>query len=108
MPKQEIQLELLLGKRVIAQNGLSIGRLEEIEAKLEKGECFVTEFHIGSYAILERLSAWTISRALMKYLPASRKAGGYRVPWDKLDLSDPQRPRLLCSVSDLQPLRDEN
>ena len=104
MKQQEIHLELLIGKRVFALNGRSIGRLEEVRAELNaRGYCFVTEFLIGSYAFLERLAAWRMGRALMRTLHLRRKEG-YRVRWEQLDLSDPQRPRLLCEVGELIPL----
>ena len=49
MKRQEIHLELLIGKRVFALNGRSIGRLEEVRAELNaRGSCFVTEFLVGS------------------------------------------------------------
>jgi sporulation protein YlmC with PRC-barrel domain len=104
MAKKEIHVELLLGKRVFALNGRSIGRLEEIRAELNKGECFVAEFLVGSYALLERLSALSIGRDVLRLLGARSKHGGYRIPWNKLDLSDPEQPRLLCKVSELLPL----
>jgi len=52
-----IQLELLLGRRVLAKNGKSIGRLEEIVAGPDEGDLAVTEYHVGTYGALERLSA---------------------------------------------------
>lgn len=101
MKRQEIHLELLLGKQVFALNGQSIGRLEEVRAELSaRGSCFVTEFLVGSYAFLERLSAWRMGRAIMRTLHLRRKEG-YRVRWEQLDLSDPRRPRLMCEVDDL-------
>ena len=100
MLKQEIKVELILGKRVRAMNGKSIGHLEEIRAELKQGECFVQEYHVGSYAAFERLAALTIGRAILHLFGA--KSEGYRVPWDKLDLSDPEKPRLLCSVQELK------
>ena len=104
MKQQEIHLELLIGKRVFALNGRSIGRLEEVRAELNaRGHCFVTEFLIGSYAFLERLSAWRMGRTIMRTLPLRRKKG-YRVRWEQLDLSDPRRPRLLCEVEELLQL----
>jgi sporulation protein YlmC with PRC-barrel domain len=104
MKQQEIHVELLIGKRVFALNGRSIGRLEEVRAELNaRGYCFVTEFLIGSYAFLERLAAWRMGRALMRTLHLRRKEG-YRVRWEQLDLSDPQRPQLLCEVGELIPL----
>jgi sporulation protein YlmC with PRC-barrel domain len=105
MATQEIKLELLLGRHVFALNGGAIGRLEEVQAELRNGRCFVTEFHVGIYALVERLAAWHIGRAVLHAFGA-RKRSGYRVAWDQLDLSDPARPRLLCEVSALKPLTD--
>ena len=104
MKQQEIHLELLIGKQVFALNGRSIGRLEEVRAELNtRGHCFVTEFLVGSYAFLERLSAWRMGRVIMRTLHLRQKAG-YRVRWEQLDLSDPRRPRLLCEIEELVPL----
>src|SRR4051794_19369974 len=101
MKRQELHLELLIGKRVFALNGQAIGRLEEVRAELNaRGYCFVTEFLIGSYAFLERLAAWRMGRAIMRTLHLRRKSG-YRVRWEQLDLSDPRRPRLACEVEEL-------
>lgn len=104
MEAKQIRIELLLGRRVFALNGRSIGHLEEILADLRGGECLVEEFHVGSYAVLERLAAWSISRSILKIFRLRKKHKGYRVPWDKLDLSDPLRPRLLCAVEDLKTI----
>ncbi|HEU4434682.1 MAG TPA: hypothetical protein VFR51_14960 [Pyrinomonadaceae bacterium] len=103
--KRLVHAELLLGKKVLALNGQSIGRLEEIWAKMDRGQFFVSEFLVGSYAVLERLAAWTIGRAVLRVLGAKRDEG-YRIRWDQLDLSDPERPRLRCSVDELMPLKD--
>lgn len=99
--QREIRLELLLGKQVFAINGRPIGRLEEVRAELNaRGYCFVTEFLIGSYAVLERLSAWRMGRAILRTLHL-RRSEVYRVRWEQLDLSDPRRPRLVCEVEEL-------
>src|SRR5205085_11890335 len=107
MAKQEVNLELLIGKRVRALTGKSIGHLEEIRAELSEGECFVEEYLVGTYAVLERLAAISIGRAILHLFGARRKHGGYKVPWDKLDLTDPERPRLLCEVDKLKTLDGE-
>jgi sporulation protein YlmC with PRC-barrel domain len=103
MARQEIKLELLMGRKVFALNGKSIGRLEEVRGELSPGECAVTEFLVGDYAMFERLSAWTIARAVLGLFGSIIKTG-YRVPWDKIDLSDPSRPRLTCKLSELRRL----
>jgi len=105
MAASEINLELLLSRRVYALNGKVVGRLEEIRAELRGSECVVTEYLVGVYAMFERLAAWSIGRSILRTLRV-REGGGYRVAWHQLDLSDPLRPRLCCPMSDL-PLIDE-
>ena len=68
------------------------------------GDLAVTEYHLGAYAALERLSASLIGWATLG-LFRPRQGGGRRVPWDKLDLSDPEHPRLSCPVAELARLR---
>ena len=87
-------------------NGSSIGRLEEIRTEVNRGHFYVTEFLVGRYAFLERFAAWRIGRALLRVFGARRKQG-YRIRWDQLDLSDPQRPKLMCEVDELLPLTRE-
>ena len=106
MGRQQVHAELLLGEKVFALNGLPIGRLEEIRTEINKGHCFVSEFLVGNYAVLERLAAWHIGRAVLRVLGTKRKEG-YRIRWDQLDLSDPRHLRLLCDVEELMPLREE-
>src|ERR1041385_5627202 len=106
MAKHQLHVELLLGEKVYALNGSSIGRLEEIRTEINRGHFYVKEFLVGSYAVLERLAAWGIGRALLRVFGAQRREG-YRIRWDQLDLSDPQRLKLLCEVDELLPLRRE-
>src|SRR5437762_1679058 len=50
MTRQMVHVQLLLGKRVFAQNGKPIGRLEDIRTEMDRGHFFVSEFLVGSYA----------------------------------------------------------
>jgi sporulation protein YlmC with PRC-barrel domain len=102
--KREIRVEQLIGRRVYAANGRRIGHLEEVRASMRRGECLVEEYLVGSYAVFERLAALSIGRALLGKFGAYKEHGGYRVPWDKLDLTDPMKPRLLCPVEELEKL----
>jgi sporulation protein YlmC with PRC-barrel domain len=106
MSKRQLHVELILGEKVFAMNGSSIGRLEEIRTEVNRGHFYVTEFLVGRYAFLERFAAWRIGRALLRVFGARRKQG-YRIRWDQLDLSDPQRPKLMCEVDELLPLTRE-
>jgi hypothetical protein len=94
--KTETRVELLLGRRVCAQNGRAIGRIEELRAEREHDSYVVTEFHLGPTALIESLSV----RHLGFTLPG--RVHGYRVRWDQLDLSDQEHPRLTCPVEELE------
>ncbi|HEV7395256.1 MAG TPA: hypothetical protein VGN86_01995 [Pyrinomonadaceae bacterium] len=100
---QEIHLEQLLGKQVYALNGRPIGRLEEVCAELENGVAYVNEFEVGTYAILERLAAWEIGRTILGLFGSVMK-GGYRIRWNQIDFTNPERPKLTCEVNQLSPL----
>jgi hypothetical protein len=98
----EVYIDLLVNRRVRAKNGRVIGRIEEICAEQHDGEWRVSEYLLGAFVLLERLAGWSLGRAVLRFLRLSRRGGGYRVRWDQLDLSDPMKPRLLCSVEDLK------
>ena len=107
MATQEIHAEQLLGRRVTAINGQVVGRLQEIRVRKQTRGWYVEEFLTGDYALLDRLAGWTIGRAVLRVLSSPRKTSSYRIPWDKLDLTDPQRPRLRCDVAELSPVQIE-
>ena len=98
-----LHVENLIGRRVLSLDGATVGRLEEIRASRVGGEVVVTEFHVGSAALLERLSVLAIR---LSPHGASRRSWrrGYRVRWDQLDLSNPRQPRLRCPVEELAVL----
>ena len=100
--KSEIRLERLLGRRVLAQNGRHVGRIEEVRVEKRGNGLVVREYHIGPAALLERLSVH-----FAKLFGADPKRT-HAVPWKSLDLSDPDHPRLLCAVEDLRPPEDRS
>jgi hypothetical protein len=102
MSAREARLELLLGRRVLAQNGRSVGRLEEIRAQRSGAGYVVTEYHVGPEALLERLAVGFQSF----FRKPPRK--GYAIGWDQMDLSDPEHPRLTCPADQLRRLGPEN
>ena len=107
MAKRELRLERLLNRRVYALDGRSIGRLEEVRVEPRKDALYIVEYRVGTYALLERLAGSPIGRSILRTLRLARRGGGYRVPWNKLDLSNEEQPRLRCDVRDLLPLEDE-
>lgn len=103
MVEREVHLEHLLGRHVFDSEGKSVGRVEEVIAEQEGDEWVVREYLVGRNALLHRLSVRDLGRALLGFFGAKENAG-YRVPWDKLDLTDPQKPRLNCATHALEPL----
>lgn len=96
--RSERRVELLLGRKVYAPDGRAAGRIEELRAERENSYWVVTEFHLGPIAVIERLAV----RHFGFTLPG--RVHGYRVRWDQIDLTDPDRPRLTCSVDELERL----
>ena len=101
---REIHAELLLGRQVLGPDGDAIGRIEEILAEPQGSLLAVTEYHLGSYGLMERLSASSFGHALLEFFGAGKLDRSYRIPWHKLDLSDPEKPRSLCKVAQLEKL----
>lgn len=103
MSERFLHVERLIGRAVVDRDGTRIGRIEEMRAARVGSDVLVTEFHVGSAALLERLSVLAVR---LSPLAAKRHAWGrgYRVPWDQLDLTDPAHPRLRCAVRELRGL----
>ncbi|RWO41725.1 MAG: hypothetical protein EOS12_22655 [Mesorhizobium sp.] len=100
-----VNLERLAGRRVLSQRGKNVGYIEEIHAERDGDDFVVTEFHVGVYAAFERLSASAIGVAVLDLFRLRRRDGLYRIPWNKLDISDPARPRLLCPMTELSGMK---
>jgi sporulation protein YlmC with PRC-barrel domain len=92
-----VHFELLLGRKVHDPKGRRVGRILEVHAGPEGEDCVVREYLLGTAALLTRLG---ISAGRLVGLPLHREP--VRVPWDLMDISDPERPRLRCSVEELK------
>ena len=105
MANREVHIEMLLGRRVLDSTGKSVGRIEEVIAERQGDEWVVREYLVGSAALLHRFSALDIGRALLGLFRAKENVG-YRVPWDKLNLTDLEKPCLHCPSHELETLTD--
>jgi len=94
----ELYLDQLLGRRVIAGNNRSVGRLEEFRSEQRGDYFYVVEFVIGAAGLMERLNVGV--KAVF-----GMRGRGKVARWDQIDISDPKRPRLTCSVDDLRDWR---
>jgi hypothetical protein len=95
--KKTVRLQALVGELVRDVNGARVGRIRSVHAEREGDDCVVREYELGAAALLSRLG-----------LSALRLAGWthhgepLRVPWDQLDISDPEHPRLRCAKEELE------
>jgi hypothetical protein len=102
---RRVRLQHLLGKKVIDPSGKSAGRIEELRAVREEGVCRVEQYVLGRRGMLERLSVANVSLWVLGLLGARRASSWHRVPWHQMDLSDPNRPKLKCSVKELEAMQ---
>ncbi len=94
---KNVHVELLAGRRVRDTSGRPVGRIQSIRARRRGSDYFVEEYHLGPAAFLEGLG---ISTAKLIGLPIARDP--VKIPWDQLDLSDPEHPRLRCTKEELK------
>jgi len=90
-----VHLELVIGKEVRDEAGRRAGRIAEVHG-VEKGHDFV----ITHYTVIVGWIGF-----LRHELGFRRWCRKRRVPWDKMDLRDPLRPRVTCSVEELKAAR---
>jgi hypothetical protein len=91
-----LRLDRLVGREVHTANNRRLGRLEEFRAERRGDAWFISEYVVGTAGLLERLGLG------VRLLLGLKRAGGYVVRWDQLDLTNPDRPRLTCSVENLR------
>ena len=101
----EIRLSDVIGRVVRDVDGRSVGRLEEMRAEIELHErgndYVVVEFHVGAYGALEALAGASFARHVLRRLGPLVGYRYYLVPWTRMDLSEPSRPRITCRAADL-------
>ena len=102
MSRREVRVERLLRKVVHDVNGERVGRIEEIRAARHASECMVTEYHIGAFAVAERLSVLGFMHAILRALPRHGGYQGYRVSWEEMDIRDPDHPRTVVAKEELK------
>ena len=98
----ELSVELLLGTKVRDVDGADVGRIEEIRVERGDKECLVESYLIGTSAVIDRLSAWTLVRPIKSFLGGRKLYNLYQIPWQDMDLSDPHHPRLRVAKRDLR------
>ena len=101
MKQHRIHAEHLLGRVVYDVDNRKVGRIEEIEVEQTSHGCYVESFVLGYTGLLKRLSIWGIGPLFFPALVTKGEQHAESVPWDKIDISDPKRPRLRCRRDEL-------
>jgi len=96
MKTAKVHFELLLGCEVHDPDGTRVGRILSVIAEREGDDCVIREYHLGTAALLSRLGINALR------LVGLHRRRPLRVPWDQLDLGDPQKPRLKCRAEELK------
>jgi hypothetical protein len=107
MARQYLHAELLLGRKVRDSTGASAGRIEEFIARRRGDECVVEQYVLGREGLRERLSVAGLSMTFLGFLGAYGHKGARHVPWDQVDLSDPKRPQLKCTLAELDAMQPQ-
>jgi len=105
MATRRIRLHKLLSHDVLDTAGRHAGRIEEVRATVRDGQCLVEEYVLGSAGLLERLGISDMAMLIFRLPGAGMPSRGPRVPWHQMDLTDPDHPRLKCTVEQLQSMQ---
>lgn len=97
----EIKVEQLIGAKVRDVNGEEVGHIEEIRVDRQDSALLVEAYLVGTSALIDRLSAWSLVRPIERSLKNRHIYSAYDIPWQDMDLSDPKRPRLRTAKRDL-------
>ena len=105
MTVREIRVSELVGRRVRDADGRSVGRVEEliceIELRADGRDYVVRELHVGAAGFLEAIAGGRLMRSLFRTIGRGSGYIRYRVPWQAMDLTDPERPRVRISRGEL-------
>jgi len=93
-----LPLDVIVGRKIFAENGQSVGRLEECRGEQRGTKLVITEYVIGVAGLLERLGLG------VRLVLGRHKGRGFLARWDQLDISDPDCLRLTCAIGELRRL----
>ena len=99
MSAGEVRVEELLGRVVRSAGGLPVGRIEDLRARPEGDDYVVYEVVLGELGLMAKIFGAAAQLPTFQALGLGR---GYRtraIPWDWLDLTDPERPRFRSSAA---------
>jgi hypothetical protein len=96
---REVRLEQLLGRVVRSAAGRPVGRIEDVRARPEGEDYVVYLVVIGELGFMAKLLSLVAQLRIFHTLGLARRFRTRAIPWNWLDVSDPERPRFIGSVS---------
>jgi len=100
--KRRVHVESLMGRPVIDDSGKFVGHIAEIHAGPDPaGHLVVREYLLRHHKLLDSISITGVATLLVRLLGGRSEHAGIKVPWDKMDLSDPRHPKTLCHSGEL-------
>jgi hypothetical protein len=91
---REVRLEALIG-RVVTGPGGPFAQIEDIRVEPEGEEYLVRSYILGPLGSWSRLAALLWELPTLRALGLGRKSRIRMVPWELIDLADPEHPRLV-------------
>ncbi|HUQ47681.1 MAG TPA: hypothetical protein VM053_05475 [Gemmatimonadaceae bacterium] len=104
---RELNLYELLGRKVCDANDEYAGCIEEIEVERGDEKCAVKCYLVAHRGLIARITSWAIADSLQKAIPVSEKSLPYRVPWNQMDLTVTEHPRITVAQAELRKARSE-
>jgi sporulation protein YlmC with PRC-barrel domain len=101
---REINVEQLIGKKVVDSDGQKVGTIHEISVERGEESCPVEAYYVGKRALLVRVAQWAVPSKASSFLQ-SKMLNPYRIAWDEMDLSDPEHPRTTVNKEQLRTSR---
>lgn len=105
MSPRTVALDDLVGRVVRDADGRRIGRIEELEAEivLERGgnDYVVTRFGVGHWGAFDAIATGRIVQQLVRRITRATSYVHYEIPWDWMDLTDIEHPRVTRSEREL-------
>jgi hypothetical protein len=93
MAGREVRVEHLLGRVVRTAAGRAVGRIEDLRAEPEGDEYVVREVILGELGLRAMIFEMVAQLPTLQSLGLGRRYRTRAIPWQWLDLSDPERPR---------------
>ena len=98
MSARTVSLDDLIGRVVRDAEGRRIGRIEELEAEIvlerDGSEYVVTRFGVGRWGPFDAIASGLFVQQLVRRIMRATSYAHYVIPWDWMDLSDLEHPRV--------------